>query len=97
MATLVLLEAKAKSASAVEELKELLKKRLPETRAYDGCQSITCFLGDDARTFVFVEHWDSAQHYEKYLAWRTETGVLKQLTDRIEGEPSIRYFEALDA
>ncbi len=97
MATLVLLEAKAKSADAVEELKRLLKERLPETRAYDGCQGITCHLGDDGLTFVFVEYWDTTRHYEKYLAWRTETGVLKQLTDRIEGEPAIRYFEAVDA
>ncbi len=97
MATLVLLEAKAKSADAVEELKVILKQRLPETRAYDGCQGITFYLGDDGLSFVFVEYWDSTRHYEKYLAWRTETGVLKQLTDRIEGEPAIRYFEAVDA
>ncbi len=97
MATLVLLAAKARSADAVEELKLILKQRLPETRAYDGCQGITFDLGDDGLSFVFVEYWDSTRHYEKYLAWRTETGVLKQLTDRIEGEPAIRYFEAVDA
>ena len=96
MATLVLLEAKAR-ADAVERMKTFLEKRLPETRAYDGCRDITAYLAsEDRRTFVFVEHWDSSEHYEKYLAWRTETGVLKELESMIEGGALIRHFEQLD-
>ena len=41
--------------------------------------------------------WDSVEHYEKYLAWRTETGVLAELSALLEGDPNIRYFEAVDA
>ena len=93
---LVLLEAVAKPES-VGTLKEMLAARLPETRAYEGCQGITPHLNDDGRTFVFVEHWDSVEHYEKYLAWRTETGVLAELSALLEDDPSIRYFEAVDA
>ena len=94
--TLVLLEGVAKPES-VEEVKALLKSRLPETRAFEGCESITAFLKDDGKSFVFVEHWDSTGNYEKYLAWRTETGVLAELVSLFEAQPSIRYFDAVDA
>ena len=96
MATLVLLEAKAR-ADSVEQMTSFLEKRLPETRAYDGCRDITAYLAsEDGRTVVFVEQWDSSEHYEKYLAWRTETGVLKELESMIEGGALIRHFEQLD-
>ena len=94
--TLVLLEIVARPES-VESLKDMLKARLPETRAYEGCQSITPFLNDDGKTFVVVEHWDSRDHYDKYLAWRTETGVLAELESLLAAEPSIRYFDTVDA
>ncbi|MEE2793130.1 MAG: hypothetical protein VX453_15965 [Acidobacteriota bacterium] len=58
---------------------------------------INAVLNEDGRTFVFVEHWDSKAHYEKYLAWRTETGMLVQVVSLWEGEPTIRYFETVEA
>ena len=36
-------------------------------------------------------------HYEKYLAWREETGILQQLSAALEGPPSIRFFDLVDA
>ena len=42
---------------------------------------------------VAVEDWNSRQHYEKYLAWRTERGDLDKLVGWIQGDPSIRYFD----
>ena len=96
MSTLVILEAKAK-ADAVEELKGLLAKLLPETRAYEGCQSVTPYLNDDGQTVVLVELWDSKPHYEKYLAWREETGALASFGALLEGAPSFQFSEPFDA
>ena len=96
MGTLVQLEGNVKSGRAAE-LEEFLRLRLPETRAYDGCQEIIGYLSEDKTTAVFVEQWDSKSHYEKYLAWREETGVLADLTDFFEGPPTIRFFDAMDA
>ncbi len=96
MPTLVILEAKAKS-DTLGQVKELLAKRLPETRAFDGCQSLTPYLNEDGRTLVIVELWDSKPHYDKYLAWREETGVLAEFGALIEGEFGIRFFEPIDA
>ena len=46
---------------------------------------------------VLVEKWDSREHYQKYHAWRTETGVIDKIRSMVEGEASIRFFELIDA
>ncbi len=96
MATLVHLEANAKPEHT-QDVIDLLKLRLPETRAYDGCQEITPYLNEDGHTFVFIELWDSKTKYEKYLTWRQETGVFDELVAMLQGEPNIRFFEPVDA
>jgi quinol monooxygenase YgiN len=97
MAVLVILEGKAKR-EGLASLKSFLQHRFPETRAYDGCQGITMYLDRaDEQTFVFVEHWDSISHFERYAAWRQETGELAKLFSMFEGAPSVRYFDAVDA
>lgn len=97
MSTLVLLEAKAK-AGRIAELMALFRKELPSTRSYEGCRGITAHTGsEDDHAIVLVEHWDSAEHYRKYLAWREETGLLAQLSALFEGPASIRYFDSHDA
>ena len=96
MATWVILEGKTKS-DTVGQVKELLEKRLPETRAYEGCQSLTPCLSEDGRTLVVVQVWDSKPHYEKYLAWREETGTFAAFGALMEGEMNIRFFEPIDA
>lgn len=96
MGIMVLLEVAAKPES-VDEMSEFLAARLPETREFPGCESITAYLNDDGRTIVLVEHWDTQASYEKYTAWRQETGVLDTLASMLAGPPSIRYFDALDA
>jgi len=94
---MVLLELKAR-ADAVERLKAALPPLFPVTRAYDGCQGITAYTGTDSeQTFVFVQYWESRAHYERYLAWRTETGTLTEIIGMLEGDISIRYFERVDA
>lgn len=97
MAILVLLEATAK-AECVSELKSLLKDHFPVTRAFDGCRDLTAYVDvDDGKTFVFVEHWDTKEAYQRYLAWRTEkTEVANQMLTMLEDYPRIRYFEVFD-
>ena len=93
MSVVVLLEIKVKP-EAVNEVKAFLKQVLPDTRAYAGCQGIDIYgNADDAGNMVFYERWDSRAHYQKYLAWRTETGVLDQLGAKLTAPPKIRYYE----
>jgi len=97
MSTLVILELKVKPDS-VNTLKEMVKAVLPDTRSYAGCEGVTFYTNqDDGQTFIAVEKWASKAAYEKYLAWRTETGVMAKLGTMLAGPPSIRYFDAVDA
>jgi quinol monooxygenase YgiN len=97
MSTIVLLEIQVKP-EAVDEMKAFLKRILPDTRAYDGCQGIDIYGNlDKPGNLVFYERWASRQHYEKYLAWRTETWAVAQLGAMLAAPPSIRYFERVDA
>ena len=80
----------------VDELREMLKAALPDTRSYDGCHGVTGFVNEDGRTMLFTERWTSKSHYVQYLAWRTENGTLEQVIGLCAGPPSIRYFDQVD-
>lgn len=96
MSVVVLLEMQVKP-EAVNEVKAALKDILPDTRSYAGCQGIDIYSNlDNGGNLVFYERWDSRDHYQKYLNWRTETGVLSQLVSKLAGPPNIRYFDRVD-
>jgi quinol monooxygenase YgiN len=96
MSVVVLLEIQVKP-EAVNEVKALLKQILPDTRAYAGCQGIDIYGNlDDTGNLVFYERWESRPHYQKYLAWRTETGAVEKLSAKLTGPPNIRYYERVD-
>jgi quinol monooxygenase YgiN len=97
MSVLVLLEAPVKSEQ-VSNMKSYLAEILPESRSYEGCRAIDVYFNtEDGGKMVLVEHWDSRPHHEKYLGWRTETGVIDKIGGMLAGPPSIRYFERTDA
>jgi quinol monooxygenase YgiN len=96
MSVMVLVEMKVKP-EAVNEVKGLLKQMLPDTRAYAGCKGIDIYDNvDDTGDLVFYERWDSRDHYQRYLAWRTETGALDKLGEKLTGAPKIRYYDRVD-
>jgi quinol monooxygenase YgiN len=96
MSTVVLLEMQVKP-EAVNEVKAFFKEILPDTRAYAGCQGLDVYGNlDDGGNIVLYERWESRDHYQKYLNWRTETGALNQLVSKLAGPPKIRYYERVD-
>ncbi len=61
-----------------EEFKSLLRELLPDTRAYDGCQSVDVYQDqDNSGSICLVEDWESKAHQQRYQAWRDETGIAK--------------------
>ncbi|MEM7250307.1 MAG: antibiotic biosynthesis monooxygenase family protein [Pseudomonadota bacterium] len=97
MAATILLEVTAKAGTG-DKLVEFFKSILVDTRAYDGCKSVDVYRNmDSPDVVVLVEQWESKAHYEKYLGWRSETGVVDQIVSQIDGAPSIRYFDLTDA
>ena len=97
MSVMVILEAPVKSED-ISNMKTYLAEILPGSRAYDGCRGLDVYFNaEDEDKMVLVEHWDSRAAHEKYLGWRTETGVMDKLGGMLAGPPSIRYFERADA
>lgn len=93
MSVLVLLEAQVKPED-VSNMKSYLTEILPESRTYEGCQAMDMYFNtENENSMVIIERWDSRSHHEKYLGWRTETGVMGKIGGMLAGPPSIRYFE----
>ena len=72
----------------VEEFKSLLKQLLPDTRDYDGCQSVDVYQDqDDPGSIYLVEDWESKAHQQRHQTWRDETGIAETVGPFLAGEP----------
>ena len=93
MSVTVLLDLTAKPG-LIEDLKNIFVEILPDTRSYDGCEGLDVKLNsDDANNLLLVERWQSRQQYEKYFAWRQETGLIDRLGPVLGAPPSVRFLE----
>lgn len=61
------------------EFEKLLAVSLGDTRGFEGCQALDVYLDESKECFTAIETWDSAEHYRKYLQWRTDSGIAKAL------------------
>ena len=66
------------------------------TRAFDGCQSIVLIYNTESpNNWIFNEVWDTKEHYEKYLQFRTEDGTIDAIASLCVEVPSIRIFDII--
>lgn len=97
MSVTVLLAVTAKPECR-DDLIAMFAENFKQTRVYDGCIDVYMTLCDDnPNELLLVQQWETRPHYERYLAWRAETGVVDKLAAMADGEASIRFFERLDA
>jgi len=69
---------------------------LKDTRAYEGCLSLSVVQDQaDPTHVVLVERWESAAGHHSYMAWRAETGSLEALAAGLVQEPSFTYYDEL--
>ena len=93
MSVLVLIELSLKSEN-VDDFMNFMKNELHHTRGFEGCNGLTVHKNqDDPTNMVMIENWNSRQHYEKYMEWRTERGDMEKLGPFLAGEPSFRYYD----
>lgn len=93
----ILFEVTAKP-DAVDTVKRLLTERFPATRKFDGYRTLKAYVDQaDGRSFTLVQSWASREHYETYLAWRTEQGDFADFMQYVEGEPRVRFFDSIPA
>jgi quinol monooxygenase YgiN len=97
MSVTVTLEVTAKP-EVIDTLVTMFTENFKQTRQYDGCIDVYMTRShDDANTLLLVEQWQTRPHYERYLAWRAETGVVEKLSGMAATAPIIRYFDRLEA
>ena len=94
MAVIVNLQIQCQQGKGPDFL-AMAKEILPDTRAYDGCSEANlCTNIEEGEDKVeVISKWESKAHYDKYLQWRVDTGLLEALAPYLEGEPVFRFLE----
>ncbi|MEH6502374.1 MAG: antibiotic biosynthesis monooxygenase [Cycloclasticus sp.] len=76
-----------------EELLSFFAAILPDTRAFQGCQSVVITSNeDDLHNIVLLEKWDSRSDQESYMGWRTERGDIDKLVALLSAPPAVKYL-----
>lgn len=95
MASTALLEVHLKP-DAVDEGLAVLHKVLGETRAFDGCLSVTVIQDQaDPAHLVAVEEWESLEKDAAYREWRAGEGAAVELRSLLTGPPNLTVGLAL--
>ena len=93
-AIIVNLQLKIKSGLEDEFITEA-NKILPDTISYNGCQIL--YFGQNQKNqsnLDFFSKWDSKEHYDKYIQWRVESGVMEEMANKyFDEEPVWRFFD----
>ncbi|MCH7736393.1 MAG: antibiotic biosynthesis monooxygenase [Chloroflexi bacterium] len=80
-----------------EEFRSLLKRLLPNTRAFEGCHRVDVY---STRTIpaisMWSKNWESKEHQQRCRDWRDETGIAETLGPFLVSEPRINYFYKQD-
>ena len=96
MSILVIREVQIQS-DKIEEMKSYLMQTVPEARSYDGCQGIDVYFNiDNPGNMVVLQQWESRNHFDKYIHWRKETGVVAKSESMLTKPISTRYFKRAD-
>jgi quinol monooxygenase YgiN len=94
---LVVLELEAKPGSEGAMI-EVLGRHLGDTRARQGCESVTVHQDHDQPTsIVLVERWASRADDDAYRAWRAGEGAISEMGPLVAAAPRIRYYDDVDA
>ena len=90
MSTLVIVDLKPKP-SEYAPMMEFIGAIIHDTRGFDGCLDINIYSENEGEGVIFVERWEDQSKYEKYLSWRTESGVMDKLAAMLDAPPIIRF------
>jgi len=70
----------------LEEFLALVRREAPHTRAFDGCLGFEIYVAEDSAV-LFVEHWASQAHSDRYSAWRTGKGDIDLIGSYLTAPP----------
>ena len=93
MSTIVTNEFHAKTGRGNDVL-ALLLKLAPESKDRPGCEFISIRRNqDDPENLIGDTVWATRQHYDDYLAWRTENGFTATFDEMLAEPMLIRYYD----
>ena len=70
-----------------------VENRLSDTKTYDGCQSCFGAVNKSESVITLWTQWESAEHFDRYLEWRTERGDFAEVLSYFIGEPKMTRSE----
>ena len=68
-----------------QALEDLFHSALADTRDFQGCERVDVVFNEGTNAYLLVEYWDHEASYDRYLQWRTDTGIADALAPIIEG------------
>jgi len=81
----------------VDEFLTLIQDGLEVSRRFSGNQSFEIYLEKEKPGKVlFIEQWESAQHFQTYYQWRAERGDFETLGEYFSAPPAMHFYRALD-
>jgi quinol monooxygenase YgiN len=81
---------------AVEPFCAALPDMLKETSKRPGFRSIRIVRRpEEPNQVLFIEHWDNAEAYQGYVAWRTERGEMDGLDAVLTGPMQLTIWPTL--
>lgn len=93
MTTIVILDIPATPDTRDAVLKTLTEA-LDETRAFEGCEGLDLIVNqDDAANILVYERWRERADYDRYRAWRQETGFSESFRAMFPDPPTVRVFD----
>ena len=81
----------------VEEFLAIVHDGLEVSRSFSGNRSFELYLDQEKPGKVlFVEQWESEQHFQKYYQWRVERGGFETLGEYFSAPPVMRSYHETD-
>ena len=79
-------------------VKLLAENRLEVTKNYEGCEGCFGSVNNEELVVTLWTRWQSAEHFDEYLKWRTQKGDFAEVLAFFDGEPKIKdlIFSSVD-
>lgn len=75
----------------LDEFLDLIRNDAPRTRAFEGCRRFEVFANAEGAV-LFVEHWESQAHADRYSAWRRSNGDFDLLSRYLTAMPQTAVY-----
>ena len=83
------------------EFEAMMEIEIPLTREFNGCERFEVYAATSTPGVVlFLEHWTSKEHEQRYVRWRIERGDMQRLGAFFSAPPTsvvLREFSAGNA